>query len=128
MRQLEKRQIILIGVLAALIVVFVVWKFVLSTEDGTNSSVDPVTTQTTVATGQVTEDPTNPATADRSDCDGSGGAGPGPGPDRGAFQHLRLSQPLRARRAEAFPLSADRSRSRGTGQDLTYPCGLCSAS
>jgi|SRR6187397_460897 hypothetical protein len=63
MRQLEKRQIILLGVLAALIVVFVVWKFVLSSDDTAQKSVDPVTTQTTVATGQVTEDPANPATA-----------------------------------------------------------------
>jgi hypothetical protein len=62
MRQLEKRQIILLAVLAVLIVVFVAWKFVLSSDGGNEKSVEPVTTQTTVATGQVTEDPANPAT------------------------------------------------------------------
>jgi len=62
MRQLEKRQIILLAVLGVLIVVFVAWKFVLNTDGGNEKSVEPVTTQTTVAAGQVTEDPANPAT------------------------------------------------------------------
>src|SRR4051794_24532512 len=60
MRQLEKRQMILLGILAVVIVAFVVWKFALSSDEG-KQSVEPVTTQTTVATGQVTTDPANPA-------------------------------------------------------------------
>jgi hypothetical protein len=47
-------------VLAVLIVAFLAWKFVLSSDSGNEKSVEPVTTQTTVATGQVTEDPANP--------------------------------------------------------------------
>jgi hypothetical protein len=61
MRQLEKRQVVLFAILAVVIVAFVVWKFALSSDEGTQGSVEPVTTQTTVATGQVTTDPANPA-------------------------------------------------------------------
>lgn len=94
MRQLEKRQIILIGVLAALIVVFVVWKFVLSTEDGTNSSVDPVTTQTTVATGQVTEDPTNPATVTDPTVTDPAAPAPAPAPIEVPFNTFAYRNPF----------------------------------
>jgi len=51
MRQLERRQIVLIGVLVALIVAFLVWKVVLS-GGGNSNTVQPSTTVTSVANAQ----------------------------------------------------------------------------
>ena len=115
MRQLEKRQIILLAVLAVLIVAFLAWKFVLSSDSGNEKSVEPVTTQTTVATGQVTEDPANPATAtDPTVTAGLAAVAAiraGAGPDRRAVQHLRLPRSVPARGLTGVP------RDRPTGPD-----------
>ena len=53
MRQLERRQIVLIGVLAALVVAFLVWKVVLSGGGSDNNTVQPSTTVTSVANAQT---------------------------------------------------------------------------
>jgi hypothetical protein len=57
MKHLERKQIVLIGILVVLVVGFGLWKFVLSGDSG-SSTVEQSTTVTSVATTQV--DPNNP--------------------------------------------------------------------
>jgi hypothetical protein len=54
MKQLERRQVVLLAILGVLVVFFVLWKFVLSSGDD-NSTVEQPVTVTSVAT--ATEDP-----------------------------------------------------------------------
>ena len=53
MRHLERRQIVLLGIVGALIVAFLLWKVVLSGSGGDNNTVQPAATVTTVANAQT---------------------------------------------------------------------------
>jgi hypothetical protein len=70
MKQLERRQIVLIGILVVLVVGFGLWKFVLSSGGG-SSAVQQPTTATSVATAQV--DPNKPATKSGTSAPAAGG-------------------------------------------------------
>jgi hypothetical protein len=61
MKQLERRQIVLFGILGLLLVAALLYKFVLSGGDDGGSTVEQPVTQTTVATAQGTEDPATAA-------------------------------------------------------------------
>jgi hypothetical protein len=53
MRQLQRRQIVIIGVVAALVVAFLVWKVALSGGGSDNNTVQPGATVTSVANAQT---------------------------------------------------------------------------
>jgi hypothetical protein len=75
MKQLERRQIVLIGILVVLVVGFGLWKFVLSGGDSGSSTVEQPATVTSVATAQA--DPSNPG-ATTADPQATGGDGTTP--------------------------------------------------
>jgi hypothetical protein len=70
MKQLERRQLILIGIVVVLVLGFGLWKFVLSGGGG-SSAVEQPTTATSVATAQV--DPNNPAATSGTSAPAGGG-------------------------------------------------------
>jgi hypothetical protein len=65
MRQLERRQIVLLAILGVLIVAFLLWKVVLSGGGDSSTTVEPATV-TTVANGQVQSSTDPNATAGSS--------------------------------------------------------------